>query len=281
MEELKKITGLQKEIKDLQDANTSLSDQVEEVEKREEEALMKHYRSMFAGALQEGDVLKKGYDGFGIYRVDPDTSTYSKEIISVSLSVSSYRDVEANKITTSFYSTSDNSKFELMRMVTIGRVGMIILDFEDDIIAGHNGIKAEFKDEIKSLRSSIFKNQDGIRKCNTDITNIRRAEVEALLNGDGVEFILEEQSYRNPKLEIRYNWDIRDITKLEILSKTASGLSANIKVTRLTSVWREDDKGEEVKTMVEQDTTFDKVRMVNIESFVYENQERIKNTVLD
>lgn len=281
MEELKKITGLQKEIKDLQDANSSLSEQVSEVEKREEEALMEHYRGMFAGALQEGDVLKKGYDGFGIYRIEADTSSYNKEIISVSLSTSSYRDVEANKITTSFYSTSDNSRFELMRMITIGRVGMIILDFEDDIIAGHNGIKAEFRDEIKDLRSSIYKNQDSIRKCDLDIENMRRAEVLILLNGDGVEFILEEQSYRNPKLEIRYDWEIRDITKLEILSKTASGLSANIKVTRLTSVWREDDKGEEVKTMVEQDTTYDKVRMANIKAFVYNSKQRIKNTVLD
>jgi hypothetical protein len=281
MEELKKIKGLQKEIKDLQDVNSSLLEQVSEVEEREEEALMKHYRIMFAGALQEGDVLKRGYNGFGIYRVDFDTSTYNKEIISVGLSSSSYRDDQATKLTTGFYSTSDSSRFEIMRMITIGRVGMIILDFEDDIIAGYNQIKAEFKDEIRYLKSAIYKNQDSISKCDLDITNMRRAEVMTLLNGDGIEFILEEQSYRNSKLEIRYDWDVRDVTKLEILSKTASGLSANIKVTRLTSVWREDDKGESIQTVIEEATTFDKVRMVNIESFVYDSKQRIKNTVLD
>tara|TARA_R100000951_G_scaffold57084_1_gene47932 strand:+ start:207 stop:1040 length:834 start_codon:yes stop_codon:yes gene_type:complete len=277
MDKLKRVKELQKEIKGFEAIERSLKKQSEDLDREKEGVLLKHYRAMFSGALVEGDQVRKGYDGFGIYRVDKDTSTYSKEILSVSFNASDWRADSATKIATSFYSTSDNSEFEVRRMITIGRVGMIILDFKDDILAGYNQIKDSFKDREREIRSSIRKNGDLISECDIEIEDLRRAEVEGLLAGDGVEFLVEGTSYRNPTFEIRYNWNVRNVVKLKVLSKTPSGKSADIEVTKLVS--RYNEKDEEV---LEEDVCiYNKVRMTNVEGFVFDSQQTIKNTVLD
>jgi len=277
MDKLERVKELQKEIKGFEVIGESLAKQSEDLEKEKEEVLLKHYRIMFSGALVEGDQLKKDYDGFGIYRVDENTSSYNKEILSVSFNARDYREDNATKIATSFYSTSDNSEFEVRRMITIGRVGMVILDFKDDILAGYNQIKDSFRDRERDIRSSINKNKDRISGCDREIESLRRAEIEALLTGDGVEFLIEGINYRNPTFEIRYNWNVRNVVKIKILSKTTSGKSADIEVTKLISRWNEKD--EEV---VEEDVyVYNKVRMSNVEGFVFDREQTIKNTVLD
>ena len=244
----------------------------------EEEALMEHYKQMFSGALMEGDEVQKGYRGFIVKRRDPDAK-YSREIIGISFTSSNWKRDDPDQIETSFYSTSDNGEFELKRMLTLGRIAMVILDFKDDIIAGHTGILANYKPSRVELFKTINKNDMCIDECEKEIADIREQEVRNILNEGVIEFNITEPSSRNPRLEVRYNWDIRDIKDLEILSKTPSGLSAKIKVTRVSNVWKEDSVNEtEIK---EYKDTFEKVRMSNIENFVFGNREFIKNTLLD
>ena len=163
-------------------------------------------------------------------------------------------------------------------MITLGRVAMVILDFKDDIIAGHTSILDNYKPSRVELFKTINKNDICIDECEKEISDIREQEIRTILNEGVIEFNIKEPSYRNPRLEVRYNWDIRDIKDLKIVSKTPSGLSATIKVTRLSSVWDEVHYVSEIKEYVD---TFEKVRMSNIESFVFGNREFIKNTILD
>ena len=275
---LEKIKELQGEIALFEKVKKSLEAKREIIQMQEEEALLKHYKQMFSGALMEGDVVEKGYNGLYIKRKDPD-GKYNKEIVGVSFATKNWRDEEVDKIETSFYSTSENSEFELKRMITLGRVGMIILDFKDDIIAGYNQIKESYKPSRVELFKTINKNDMCIDECEKEIADIREQEIRSILNEGVIEFDIKEPSSRNPRLEVRYNWDIRDIKNLKILSKTPSGLSAKIEVTRLSNVWKEDAINE---TEIEEYTdTFEKVRMSNIENFVFGNTEFIKNTLLD
>ena len=278
MKQLERITELQDQINDLKKIDESLKIQMEAIKQSKDEALLKHYKQMFAGALMEGDVVEKGYNGLYIKRKDPD-GKYNKEIVGVSFATKDWRDEEVDKIETSFYSTSENSEFELKRMITLGRVAMIILDFKDDIIAGYNQIREDFRPQLLMERTKLGANSTAIEECERGINAIRRSEVQSLLDGEGVVFSITEQSRRNPRLEIRYNWDIGDIRMLKVISKTPSGLSAKIEVTRVASVWKEGSENEpELKEYVD---TFDKVRVANIESFVFSNTELIKNTILD
>ena len=275
---LERIKELQGEIALFEKVKTNLEAKRETIQMHEEEALMEHYKQMFSGALMEGDELEKGYRGFIVKRRDPDAK-YSREIIGISFTSSNWKRNDPDQIETSFYSTSDNGEFELKRMITLGRIAMVILDFKDDIIAGHTQILANYKPSRVELFKTINKNDMCIDECEKEIADIREQEVRNILNEGVVEFNITEPSSRNPRLEVRYNWDIRDIKNLKILSKTPSGLSAKIEVTRLSNVWKEDAINEtEIK---EYKDTFEKVRMSNIENFVFGNREFIKNTLLD
>jgi len=275
---LEKIKELQGEIAIFQKVKENLEAKRETLTLHEEEALLKLYKQMFSGALMEGDEIVKGYRGFIVNRKDPDRK-YNREIIGVSFTSSDWKRDEPDQIETSFYSTSDNGEFELKRMITLVRIAMVILDFKDDIIAGHTQILANYKPSRVELFKTINKNDMCIDECEKEIADIREQEVRNILNEGVVEFNITEPSSRNPRLEVRYNWDIRDIKNLKILSKTPSGLSAKIEVTRLSNVWKEDAINEtEIK---EYKDTFEKVRMSNIESFVFGNREFIKNTLLD
>jgi hypothetical protein len=275
---LEKIKELQGEIAIFQKVKKNLEVKREAITIHEEEALLKHYKQMFSGALMEGDEVVKGYRGFIVKRRDPD-GKYNKEIIGVSFTTSDWRRDEPDQIETSFYSTSDNGEFELKRMITLGRIAMVILDFKDDIIAGHISILDNYKPSRSELYKTINKNNMCIDECEKEIADIREQEIRTMLNEGVIEFDIKEPSHRNPRLEVRYNWDIRDIKDLKIVSKTPSGLSATIKVTRLSNVWKGEDLNEtEVREYVD---TFEKVRMSNIESFVFGSREFIKNTLLD
>lgn len=275
---LEKIKELQGEIALFEKVKKNLEAQREFIQLEEEEALLKHYKQMFSGALMEGDEVVKGYRGFIVRRRDLD-GKYNKEIIGVSFTSSDWRRDEPDQIETSFYSTSDNGEFELKRMITLGRIAMVILDFKDDILAGHISILDNYKPSRVELFKTINKNDICIGECEKEIADIREQEIRTILNGGVIEFDIKEPSHRNPKLEVRYNWDIRDIKDLKIISKTPSGLSAKIEVTRLSNVWKEDAINEtEIREYVD---TFEKVRMSNIESFVFGNREFIKNTILD
>ena len=275
MKQLERITELQDQINDLKKIDESLKIQMDAIKQSKDEALVRHYKQMFAGALMEGDEVQKGYDGFYIKRKD---DGYNKEIIGVTFGSERWDDKEVNKIETNFYSTSENGAFELKRMITLGRVAMIILDFKDDIIAGYNQIKEDFRPHLLMEHTKLGANSTAIEECEREINAIRRNEIQSLLDGEGVMFSITEQSRRNPRLEIRYNHEIRDIVNLKIVSKTASGLSAKIEVTRLQTVWHPDADKSVVEEVVD---TFDKVRVTNIESFVFNNTELIKNTILD
>jgi hypothetical protein len=275
---LEKIKELQGEIALFQKVKKNLEAKRETITLHEEEALLKHYKQMFSGALMEGDEVVKGYRGFVVKRRDLE-GKYNKEIIGVSFTSSNWRRDEPDQIETSFYSTSDNGEFELKRMITLGRIAMVILDFKDDIIAGHTQILDNYKPSRVELFKTINKNDMCIDECEKEISDIREQEIRSMLNNGVIEFDVKEPSSRNPRLEVRYNWDIRDIKDLEILSKTPSGLSAKIKVTRISNVWKEDAINEtEIR---EYKDTFEKVRMSNVENFVFGNREFIKNTLLD
>ena len=275
---LEKIKELQGEIALFQKVKKNLEAKRETITLHEEESLIEFYKQMFSGALMEGDEVQKGYRGFIVKRRDPDAK-YSREIIGISFTSSNWKRDDPDQIETSFYSTSDNGEFELKRMLTLGRIAMVILDFKDDIIAGHTQILANYKPSRVELFKTINKNDMCIDECEKEIADIREQEIRNILNEGVIEFNITEPSSRNPRLEVRYNWDIRDIKMLKVISKTPSGLSAKIEVTRLSNVWKEDEVNEtEVKEYTD---TFEKVRMSNIENFVFGNREFIKNTLLD
>ena len=121
-----------------------------EVEEARTDELSRMYLKYFGECLVDDDTIEVSDTYCYFKRFDADYN-YHKEMLSISVRPSSWRDEEADKIETSFYSTSANNEFELKRMVLIGNVGQVILDFQDDVIAEYNSTRASFKDEIFRL----------------------------------------------------------------------------------------------------------------------------------
>ena len=101
------------------------------------DALSRMYMQYFGDCLVNDDTIEVSDTYVYFKRFNPDYN-YHKELISISVRPKSWRDEEADSIETSFYSTSSTNDFELNRMIMIGNVGQVILDFQDDIIAEYN-----------------------------------------------------------------------------------------------------------------------------------------------
>jgi len=241
----------------------------------EKERIVKYtemYSRYFKDAIMEGDTIEVSDSYVYFKRAHPDYS-YHKELLSLNLKAQSWRDNEADTIETSFYSTNDNSDFELKRMVTLGRVGMVILDFRDDIIGEYNSIRDDFREPLKVALTNANHLDSKISKLSSEITAIEEKAVLDLLMTDGVEFEVDKENLRElPSLDVRWNWEVRYIKKIKILSETKSGLSAGIEIETCSNDYDYDTGNYTFNTNVR---TFDKVRRDKIDHLVTWNRRKV------
>lgn len=267
------IETLQAQIVNLEEQKTKLQKQQRQLESDRADKLSRVYHEYFGEVLEEGDVLEVGRETLYFKRPQEGYS-YDKEILTLYFKPENWRDEEVNQIETSFYSTNENSQFELRRMVLIGKVGQILLDFNDDIIAAYNQVISETKDQISKVSRQRYDLDKQITDIDTKIKEIEKQNLLSKVEGEGITITLpEEKSYHNlPSLEVKFNHDILYIKGLRILSKTASGKSADIEITQEYNVYNtESKKGE----LTERKRIIEKVRMDKIEKFLRYNKERI------
>lgn len=204
-------------------------------------------------------------------------ANYYKELISIRIAYKNWKEQEGDSIETSFYSTSDNSEFELNRMIMIGNIAQIILDFQDDIIAEFNSIKDNFKGEVSELNQKVWDLEKRIRDMKSEVSSIEDRDLMKKVEKEGIEFEVDESKlYRLPGLDIRWDWTVEQIKKIKVTDKTKSGKSANVELTCLYKTW---DSVKQEYVLEENSRTYENVRMYKIENLVTYNKEIIvKNT---
>ena len=267
-----KIEIIQKKIEKEQITLKKLRVKRHEVEKARIEKWSEMYSRYFKDAIMEGDEIEVS-DSYVYFKRFHEDYNYGKEIISLNIRAKSWRDDEADTIETSFYSTNDNSDFELKRMVTLGRVGMVILDFKDDIIAEYNSIKSSFKEKLKKANSDVSHLDHEISKMSTEISRIEDQEVLDKLNSDGVEFEVDKEDlYSLPSLSVRWNWEIRNIKKIKVLNETKSGKSVDIEIETCSNNYDYEKEKTVFSTNVRK---FERVRRDKVDSLVTWNREKV------
>ncbi len=158
-------------------------------------------------------------------------------------------------------------------MVTLGRVGMVILDFKDDIIAEYNSIKESFRDKLKKAGSDVSHLDHEISKMSTEISRIEDQEVLDKLNSDGVEFEVDKEDlYSLPSLSVRWNWEIRNIKKIKVLNETKSGKSVDIEIETCSNNYDYEKEKTVFSTNVRK---FERVRRDKVDSLVTWNREKV------
>jgi len=119
------------------------------------------------------DTCKEYGDGTHIeFKRPSDGRKYDKVILEVGLN-EDWNTQIFDEINTSVYSTNDNSDYELERLILVGEVSKVILDFKDDIIAQYNDVKLAHKDVLKSLSKKVREYEQYILSLQKEIKTIK------------------------------------------------------------------------------------------------------------
>jgi len=249
-----------------------LYDEKHEIEASKKAEFKTTISKYFSDCLEEGDELDVS-ERSTTFRRPHEEYSYKKEILTIYYD-SSWRKEEIEKLKTSFYSTSDSSEFELRRMVLIGKVGQVILDFSDDIIAELNQITSKYKEELSKLNSSIWDLEKQITHFKNDIDKFEKENLLEKLEKEGIEFELKERETNGslPEMYVKTNYTVYRVKGIRLLSKTSSGKSADIELKTISRNW---DNTTNTYKDVENIVVEKKVRMDKINYFLFYNSNRI------
>ena len=151
-------------------------------------------------------------------------------------------------------------KATLDRFIFNGRMAMMLLDHQDDILGAINKIYDKTRAKFDKLNNELSGLRRDIDKIIQDRKNYKTDTLMRDLK-QGVEFTSKDLPY----LQIRYDFGYGGIKKMKIDKVSYSGKSCNLTIERVLRRW--DDKTEE---MVEYLHTYqeDRVRVSNIEDSV-------------
>ena len=269
---MKKIEIIKKAIISNEEKIAELKTERSKVEESKTDALSRMYLKYFGECLVNDDTIEVSDTYCYFKRFDSDYN-YHKEMLSISVRPLSWRNEEADKIETSYYSTSANNEFELKRMVLIGKVGQVILDFQDDIIAEYNSTRASFKVEISKFNREIWALEKKVREMNSEINTIENDALMKKVEIDGIEFEVDEENlYRLPDLDVRFDWNVKNIKKIKVTGKTKSGKSGDLELVTVNKSWNSEK--DEYET-VYYTNTYERVRMDKISYLVSWNKDII------
>lgn len=226
-----------------------------EVEKKRDAQYFEIIQEYFGGEFTLDDVYIKHDYGTSFQVTRPhDKYDYDKEILTLRFR-DDWRTGEFTEVETSMYSTNDNSQWELERLVTSGEVARVLLDYGDDIIAKFNSYKESFSEEYNAAQKAKWLAEGDLQKLKDEKNQTYLDIATSLLNSDGLEFSKDKKG----TIDIKWDWTLRGITSAKILSKTASGKSADI----------------EISCYGETPRVYEKVRMSNIDALKWQYRDYV------
>jgi hypothetical protein len=268
-----RITILEQKLVQLQEKRDAAGLVCRELEDARIDQLSAMFNEIFTSALEPTDVLVVLSDRVQFTRPELGCN-YNKQVLDLYFKNKDWSSQTATQIQTSFYSTTDNSEFELRRMILIGKVGQIVLDQSQDILHQFNTIKSDTRPEIQLARTTEGDLQREITSIKSQIQDIEQENLLNQLETEGIEFT-EDDPYRLPSLHINATKTISRVKNIYITGKTTSGKSADIKVKTIEQYW---DMFTESYVEREVEHVFHKVRMSNIDSLIINNSTKILTT---
>lgn len=180
----------------------------------------------FGGELQFDDVfIKQNYDtSYEVVR-PVEGYSYPRELMTIRIT-DNYSFVDNDRsfksINTSVYSTNDNSDFELERLICVGQVATVILDFKDDILAEFNHVLQRYQEEILEKSKLKWKLEGELRTLENDLSKFKFEDKLIRLESEGIEF------EKPVNMSVRWDWTVRRINKAKITSKSKSGKTVDL-----------------------------------------------------
>jgi len=167
----------------------------------------------------------------------------------------------------SFSAYSSNS---VETTIKVGQFAQLCEEVSEEAIKAIKAIDEKNKPALMSLQSESRDLNRAIRELKqAEAEKAKAKEMKQLKSDKGLSFDLPEDAWKQPDLQLRFDWSVRGITNLKVLNETASGKSLKIEFTQEFKGW---DGNETVtKTQVRQET----VRKANVESFLQEAKKYV------
>lgn len=225
------------------------------------------WTSMLVNVLEEEDVVSNSYDsGIRVTRIQVRTDrsgkeyNYNQEIYSISRST--YGSKEGMPFQLSTYSTTVDNDFEFDRLISVGKVAAFIKNNQAPLIEAFR-IASPWNSAEQTEVYRLDRELMTLRNEKSQIENDTRL---AKLETEGLEFTADK--YNNlPSLDVRFDWAVRNIFKIKVIKKTASGKSADLEIVTRHKTWE--------GNLVDNTTTVEKVRMDKVESLLSYYRESI------
>lgn len=253
---------------------TELRKKRESIASDRSDALNQVYEKYFLDTLETGDSFRV-YDTRLEFCRPEEGRKYDKDILTLYFRNSDWKSTEVDEIETSFYSTTDNSEFELRRMILIGKVAGVLIDFQDDILAEVNHTRSKFEKSYNKTSQDIWKCEKEISKVREQIREIEKENLLSKLFDGGVKFQIPEDGRlrKLPTLQARWDWSVDKITSIKVTRKTTSGKSFDVEGTFAIERWDDESKKSYIT-----ESTFEcnSVRADKVESMLSFNSELIK-----
>jgi len=171
----------------------------------------------------------------------------------------SWGEEDFKSLDTSVYSSSDNSDFELERLVTVGAVAQVILDHQDNILKELNTLRQVWKDRIREAHTAFSEARNTFNSLHRDKNNVYLDHARELLMGEGLTF-----HDRLGSFDYRFDHEIRAIQKAKVTEVSASGKTCTLEVVQYFSYYDE-----------ERTQTLTKVRMGKLDDLLWQYRDYV------
>ena len=219
-----RVQTLQSGIENLQSQLQSIRSQRWEAEQAFNEKLTTEMSRFFRGVVCEDIVVTATSHSISFKMLDE--NDYLKEIFQIYLrgNYSMERELPYKGIDLSYYTTSTNSKFELIRLENLGKVASVIRKMSDEILQKVNTLAIEFNNEIKEKgfykQTSELENQ--ISALRSQIREIEKEEKKAkVFSEEGISF----EKAKSVQMKFNFTPVIKNI-KLVDVSKSGKKAKA-------------------------------------------------------
>ena len=254
---MSKIESLELEVKLLEQRKTKL------VQKRNLEL-----NSYFKGFFHDLPFEKiGGYDCSTFYFAEQDEDgKFNREICTLYLRRRNYDQPNFDQVNISYYSTQSYTKFELNRLITIGKLAEVVKEYSKNILNDHRKIISKYNRKISDLSSAVFHAERKVTDAHKEI--IRKEKVKNSKRAFTLKGVVFNESQT---FELKNGFQAYGVKRLRILGwVNENKKSVNIEISCEVKKWDEEKLEYVVDGYHKQ--THDKIRYSNIQSLI-ENKE--------
>lgn len=233
-----------------------LNERLKRAEKAMNDAIVDKFKEILsnAGVLEDGDTLKGSSYSVEVLRLE-EGKNYPTAMFNFYMKTRFTGDTDTLKeLTLSYYSSNDQSRFEMMRLSTLGKVAKLMANYLGDITSQVGKVRSHHTTTIAALNRQVWTEES--------IEEKRGQETKRMMIED---FLISAQTEKgvlinDASLELRSN-TYNKIKNFKITKMSDSGKTASIQFENQVNCWNHETTSFEDRIV---SSEFDKVKVASL-----------------